>query len=189
MTVSDTIQGTAEIRAERDRLAAEGKQILERSAGTLSDEDAQRFGEIEADLEDLRKRHDQWAMVERALANGWTESGDGARRDNLETAQHLRRTDPWADLDRPLESEPGQIRSRALTAVERLERMPDKAREAATRAIEDDDDHTSRLARYTLLASDPQHYKAFSQWFQRSAERPAQLDPRGTGRGPPGQVV
>jgi hypothetical protein len=75
MTVSDTIQGPAQIRAERDRLAAEGKQILERSTGSLNDEDAARFTEIERELEDLRKRYDQWDKIERALAAGHTEGG------------------------------------------------------------------------------------------------------------------
>jgi HK97 family phage major capsid protein len=75
------------------------------------------------------------------------------------------RGDPWAP-DRPLHRDsPGEIRARALTAIERCERMPDGARQAATLAVEQDDDKLSRLAQYTVVASSPAYFRAFSQWF------------------------
>lgn len=112
----------------------------------------------------MRKRHDQWETIKCAVANGESGGGAGTDPDSYVTGSQqaprlLPRGDPWAD---GAIGKPGQLRSRALTALERPERMPDTAREVATRAIEEDDDRTTSLAQCTLLASDPKSYRALN---------------------------
>ena len=92
----------------------------------------------------------------------------GRRRHGPEA---MRRADPW-DFSRPIasplrpEQVRGEVRERALTAIERCERLSEAAREAATRNIERDQDPGSRLALYTVAASDPDYYSAFASWFR-----------------------
>ncbi|WP_433283344.1 phage major capsid protein [Micromonospora sp. CA-244673] len=78
--------------------------------------------------------------------------------------QVSRNLDPW-DFERPSEGR-NELRSRALTAIERCERLPDAAREVAARNVERDPDPDSRLARYTAVASDPDYFTAFAAWFR-----------------------
>ncbi len=87
-------------------------------------------------------------------------SGNAA---NVETStssspQVMRRTNPW-------DPSSGDVRGRALGAIERCHRLPDAAREAATRSLEADDDNTDGLAQYTVATSSPAYFGAFSAWF------------------------
>src|SRR5215204_5695460 len=55
----------------------------------------------------------------------------------------MHRGDPWADTYRTAPDAPehrSELRGRALTAVEKLPRLSDAAKQVATLAIEDDDD-------------------------------------------------
>lgn len=72
--------------------------------------------------------------------------------------QVMTRVNPWDPTS-------GDVRSRALAAVERAHRLPDAAREAATRSLEADDDRTNRLAEYTVATADPSYFGAFAAWF------------------------
>jgi HK97 family phage major capsid protein len=72
--------------------------------------------------------------------------------------QVMSRTNPW-------DPSSGDVRGRALGAIERCQRLPDAAREVATRAIEADEDRTDGLAQYTVATSSPAYFGAFSAWF------------------------
>lgn len=89
---------------------------------------------------------------------------------NLESGssgvQVMSRTNPWDP------SSSGDLRGRALAAIERSNRLPDAAREAATRAIEADEDRDNLLSRYTVTTSDPSYYAAFTSWFNEPTTGP-----------------
>ncbi|MEV0190210.1 phage major capsid protein [Kitasatospora purpeofusca] len=59
-----------------------------------------------------------------------------------------------------------ELRSRALDAVEKAPGMPDSARELGTRLIEAETDQNSRLARFTITASNPAYLSAFTKLMQ-----------------------
>ncbi|MCZ4509802.1 phage major capsid protein [Streptomyces sp. ActVer] len=79
----------------------------------------------------------------------------------------VRRRDPWSGVG--LRNVPGsEVRSRALDAIEAQD-MPDAAREAGTRAVEDADEDErdrGRMARYTLELSSPAYRRAFLKWMR-----------------------
>jgi HK97 family phage major capsid protein len=58
----------------------------------------------------------------------------------------------------------GDHRGKALRAIDQLERMPDAAREYATKEIEQDKDIDQRLARVTAALAHPDYFRAFSKW-------------------------
>jgi HK97 family phage major capsid protein len=81
--------------------------------------------------------------------------------------QVMSRTNPW-------DSSGGDMRGRALGAIERCERLPDSAREAATRSLEGEEDRSSQaaLARYTVALSNPAYFSAFSAWLNDNTGGP-----------------
>ncbi|HEY6595941.1 MAG TPA: phage major capsid protein [Asanoa sp.] len=84
-------------------------------------------------------------------------------------ATPLFRGDPW---EQPVgivaPGQPtGEVRSRALTAVEQAPGgVPDAVSERMTRVLQDDDDPEARLARYVVEASQPEYLRAFSKWMR-----------------------
>jgi HK97 family phage major capsid protein len=137
-----------ETRAEA--LRTEATQILERTDGPLTDDDKTRLDAIETELADLNARSE--ALTQ--FRGGAFESGDG----NTANFQTMSRNDPWSggDLHR---AEGSDLRSRALTAVERMAGS-DEAREAATAVVER---NGSDVARWALVASAPAYVSAFEK--------------------------
>jgi HK97 family phage major capsid protein len=86
---------------------------------------------------------------------------------NLEAPQVMRRTNPW-------DASSGDLRGRALAAIERCQRLPDAAREVATRAVDDEEDRSSQaaLSRYTVALSNPDYFSAFSAWLNDNMSGP-----------------
>jgi len=73
-------------------------------------------------------------------------------------------TDPW---ESPAEGSSAEVRSQALTAVERaIGGVPDRTSETVTRLLESDDDPQARLARYVIEASQPDYLRAFGKWMR-----------------------
>jgi HK97 family phage major capsid protein len=145
-----------------EQLLADAEAILTRAEAENRDLDDTERAEYDA----LLVRAEAAARVERirAAAQNPANVEDGTRGQN---AQLLQRTDPWA-ADAPLSrSSSPDLRSRALTAVERAPGgMPDAASEHITRVLQDDPDPDSRLARYVIEASQPEYFRAFAAWMR-----------------------
>jgi HK97 family phage major capsid protein len=60
----------------------------------------------------------------------------------------------------------GDLRSQAINAIERMNTMPDDARQAFTVTLEHDDDPESKMARWTLAAGAPDYRAAFRKWLR-----------------------
>lgn len=140
----------AELRQTRDALVGEARTILERSGdGALSDDDQQRFTEIETELAALKGREEQLTeLIRVAGLPGHTEHGDGARGGRRD------------DRDTP---PPADTRSRALSVLEQQERTaPHLTRgildEVARNVTEDDSD---LFARWVNVAGDEHYLRAF----------------------------
>ena len=137
------VHGDLEQLARHDTLT--NAQTVRRSS--LEDE----AGGLLSDLETVERSARLNAVAERATSSGSTESGA------FVPPQVMRRTNPWAPG--------GDLRGRALGAIERCERLPDRVREVATRSIQDDDDKSNALAAYTVATSNPDYFSAFTQYF------------------------
>jgi HK97 family phage major capsid protein len=68
------------------------------------------------------------------------------------------------DGDKALRAQRSDVKGRALSAIEGLF-SPDHAKQAATRAVESDDDPQQKLANWVVTASDRNYFKAFSKVF------------------------
>src|SRR5215211_1828446 len=123
---------------------------------------AVKFQQLETEATSLRleleagdvARQEQLAQVRQAAqgVNGFrTEAGSPpASEDPYLPSTTARRSpqNPWSP-ERLLSTESrSELPARGLTAIEQASFMPDAARERATRAIEEDRDPESRLARY-----------------------------------------
>lgn len=163
-----------EARAKRSRIEADLAE-LDKAIGdnTPNDGQQQRWDRLTAGQQKARteveRLDDEMRDAVMGLATGGNViGGDGARQDGGDTGrrspQVMKRGNPWVPTEGG--EAPSVLRSRAVTAIERCERLPDAAREAATRAIENDKDPAGALARYTVTASDPDYYRAFAAVFR-----------------------
>jgi HK97 family phage major capsid protein len=71
---------------------------------------------------------------------------------------------PADDDTRTANSPRQQLRSRALAANEQCRNMPDAARAHMAKALQEDPDPESKLARYVIATSAPDYMRAFSKW-------------------------
>jgi HK97 family phage major capsid protein len=121
----------------------------------------------------IRKQYDHNpAAVQHAMA--------GDRGNGSSAPQVVFRGDPWSDTTRLAPDAPGhrsELRGRALTAVEKMPRLSDAAKQVATLAIEDDDDREARMARYTVELSRPAYFSAFRSWFNDPTTGPHTWSP------------
>ena len=129
-------------------------------------------------LANLRSRAEQHLRIRSSFQH------DGAQQSvpNEQPAgpQVLRKTDPWADSIRTDIDAPearSELRGRALTAIEKMPRLTDAAKQVATAAVEQDDDRESRMARYTVELSRPAYFRAFSAWFNDPTTGPHTWSP------------
>lgn len=168
-----------EVRDEILRL----HEKAEKADDGLSEEDETYFVELQGEFEELdtqRKKMEREAAVARVkeLAGDPRNllSGDGALQPELD--RHLeadpdspearRYRDPW-DLSevRAYGANPAghshELRSRSLTAIERMSVTDDKRREAMSRLIERHDTRDGRIARLCLATSSDAYVRAFGK--------------------------
>jgi HK97 family phage major capsid protein len=150
-----------EIRAEMNRLSnfPELTRAQETRSGQLFDE----FTAVDKRRRDLTRDADL-AKVRSLAGLGHTESGTpfGA----YSAPALLRNGDPWSGDTSTSPRPAGELRGRALTAVERCATMPDAARERTAKALEVDPDEQGRLARYVIETSQPDYMRAFTTWMR-----------------------
>jgi HK97 family phage major capsid protein len=155
-----------EILARHDKLS--GAQSIQAEA--IYDE----FGRLDEARKGLERDADI-AKIRGAMSgtNG-SRLVPGSQRDGDRSGpEFMQRTDPWeseAGVFRQ-SSTPTELRSRALTAVERAPGgVADSVNEYVSRALESDPDPDSRLARYVIESSQPDYLRAFTAWI-RNPER------------------
>ncbi|MFG2052679.1 phage major capsid protein [Micromonospora sp. NPDC048930] len=162
----------AELDAARDkfkRLKSEADELLrsagdEPTDGQLTRVERLMAGASNAD-EEISRLSDEWRdAIEEGMGSGALGAEAGTPFERGKRVQVMTRANPWAPGQD--DQNAGVMRSRAVTAIERCERLPDTAREMATRAIEADKDPAAALARYTVTASDPDYFRAFAAVFR-----------------------
>lgn len=155
-----------------------------------SSEDNRYFSELEREFDKIdayRQRLERDAVLGRirSAADGLSgsrhlrvergsqaaSSGDGYDRDAIlepDSIEARRFRNPW-DLSemrtfgRPKEEVNGELRSRALDAIEKMPSATDAIREAGTRIVENFDDKDATIARMAVLSSSPAYVRAFSK--------------------------
>jgi HK97 family phage major capsid protein len=90
---------------------------------------------------------------------------------NPDEVADVRFRNPWDVRDvrtfgRSREDVNAELRSRAVTAIERMPGASDKVREASTAILERWDDKDSSIARMVLASSSPEYVRAFSKLAQ-----------------------
>lgn len=170
---------------EAATLQREARDLLDRCGDRdLVGADANRFDEITTRLEAIKGEcadRDRQLEAIRSAGQYRTEGGatgghyvvdDGARYDRDPVRDHrdigeFRGKNPWnlqeVQFGRDPEQVSSELRSRALSAVERMSGASDNIRSAATKIIEDADAEDSRLARHVLITSNPEYLRAWSK--------------------------
>ena len=168
----------SQMSLEQVRTAA--TELLDSTTGDLVGADAERFQALTSRAEELRahqvQRSEARAEVLRLSQSGayLLERGDGGNAyDRDPVGDHrdigeFRGKNPWAlqemqTLGRDPDQVSSELRSRALSAVERMSGASDGIRSAATKIIEDADAEDSRLARHVLITSNPDYMRAWSK--------------------------
>lgn len=183
LTHSQSINRLREITSEMERLAEldELNPADETYFTELRDEfkvvDKHRAKlERQAHLADIKKASDNAAASNIRLERGaYTVPGDARGGDydrdailEPDSIEEKRFRNPWK-LDemrmfgRAPEELTAEYRSRALSAVERMQGANDKIRAAATEIIETWDDEDGRLSRLALALSEPTYFRAWSK--------------------------
>lgn len=67
----------------------------------------------------------------------------------------------------------GELRSRALDAIERMPHASDKVREVSSRLVEGEDDKTSRMAEFVLGTTSPEYTSAFTKVIRSKGQNVA----------------
>ena len=163
---------------EQTRAAAQ--ELLDNTSGDLVGADAERFQALASRAEQLREQENQRATaraeVLRLARSGGAyiergAAGDYDRdplRDPRDTDICFRGKDPW-DLralqtyGRDPQETAAELRSRALSAIEAMPGASDDVRENATRMLERHDSQDSKIARHTLITSNPAYLRAWSK--------------------------
>ena len=183
LTHSQSVTRLQEIHSELERLA---------EVDTLTTEDESYFGELRDEFDQLdehRKRLERAAEIAevrtaaeriptgaarrlRVDRSGvGSERGSDYDRDAIlepDSVEDCRFRNPW-DLSevrtfgRAPAEVAGEMRSRALSAIEKMQGANDKVRQAATEIIENFDDKNGSLARQALVTSSPAYLRAWSK--------------------------
>ncbi|MGW2582937.1 phage major capsid protein [Streptomyces virginiae] len=171
-----------DIEAELERLGAKPE---------LTDEDEQQFDELTrefAEVDGHRKQLERLAALERVrsastvsdrrpaaanvrAAGGTSYGADGYDTDpilNPDSVEDRRFRNPWdlsevRTFSRSKEEVAGELRARALSAIEKMSGANDRVRAAGTSIIEQFDDSDSRIARLCLATSSPEYLRAWSK--------------------------
>lgn len=168
------IKAELERLGEQDDLTADDEQLF--------DELTREFGEVDNHRRQLERK----AALERVrsaakvqergpaalkVERGTSYSSDGYDLDpilNPDSVEDCRFRNPWdlsemRTFSRSKEHVAQELRSRALSAVEKMSGATDNVRQAATQIIERWDDSDSRIARLCLAASSPEYLRAWSK--------------------------
>lgn len=174
MTLEQILARLAEVEAEL--------RSIHETAGDAALDDPQqaRFTELVTErttLEASQVATEARMETIRSIAArpGHTESGSVDDRDPLRDERDSDpargRGNPW-DLSqipmfgRSAESVAGDLRSRALDAIERAPAFTPRRREVLTEILERCDDDNGNLSRQVLVASDPQYLRAFGKMLR-----------------------
>lgn len=158
-------------------------RTLHEEAGdnAFTDEQQARWAELDTQEQDLARQVSELearhARVQRfAAIPGATESGADSRDPLANPADSdpaRGRGNPWdfeslraSTFGRTDEQVAGDIRSRALDAIERMPATTDKRRKVLTTMVERFDNDKGDIARHVLIASDPEYMRAFSKLFR-----------------------
>lgn len=134
---------------QRTALASEANALLER--GEYGPDEQERVAAIETELAGLKTRRDQ---IERILTVAQNPNAREAGADLGRSPEFMRSpADPWAN-------EHGEVRDRALGALERAD-VPDEGREKVAELVEADD--SDLVSRWTVASSNPSYLRAFSK--------------------------
>lgn len=187
MSDQDTKTGPVLTHAQTMTRMTELVEEIERLAkrDNLTAEDEIRWAELTTEHEDLDKHRrglERAADLERIrtavrssrveMPAGYSGSGgngnNGGDFEGRSAAAMLAHEDPW-DLSnlrtfgRSRDEVQGEIRSRALTAIEKMPHATDKVRAAATLLVEQG---ASENARFALESSSPTYMRAFTRLMQ-----------------------
>jgi HK97 family phage major capsid protein len=186
--LKDITEEVQRLRDKKDKTAEDDSKV-----GPLLEE----FRSVDRHRKDLE--HDAaLAEIREAAKVGKVEGpGDGVRSDtdpaadpaprgtvrdtNVGSGQsRTRYRNPWElsevrSFGRDPADVAGELRSRALDAIERMPHAPDKVREASAKLIEDFDDTSSRMAQLLLATSSPTYMRAFTK-LMRAQGQVATLD-------------
>ena len=187
MTYKQIVNRMQDIQADLERLAERAEQrggleSAEESEWTelrteFEDLDGQRKAlEREADL--LKVKQARVTEVARAAATGRgvrTVSGDHVDSDPLgepDSIEENRFKNPWDLSEVRMGLTPAargaELRSRALSAIEKMQGTTDRRREVATRMVEQYDTPDGKLAQQVLVSSSPQYLRAFEKLARTS---------------------
>lgn len=158
MTITTPDHFRASLDAAEQRIAGlldEARELATRGED-LTGADAERFDALEAEIGEARQRRDFLARLDTEQRSGRLSTEPGH-----DSAPNRPEDGPWHSPDlfdhRGRVADP-DVRSRALTAIERLEHCPDEVRSAGTEAVETGDE---LVAAWAITASDPAYRSAF----------------------------
>jgi HK97 family phage major capsid protein len=152
---------TAEERSEFDELSVEFKQLKTH---------AERL-ELQAELAEVRTSAPKGKRRLHVEAGSPGRSSSDYDRDSIlepDSVEDCRFRDPWNLTElRTYGRDPGavsgELRARALSAIEKMQGTSDKIRSAATQILEQWDSSDSRIAKHCLVTSSPAYLRAWSK--------------------------
>lgn len=165
--------------ARMDAISEEVERLSNRD--DLTDDDERRWAELVNEFErvDERRRsllrEADLRRVRRALNNGGRESG-AEPSDPIGEPRSVGRRPAFSDpydltnirtFGRSREQVGGELRARAVTAIEGMPGMADRHRETATRMVEEYDSNDGHIARHALIGGHPDYISAFGKLARR----------------------
>lgn len=146
---------------ERDAIRSE---LLELDAlEEPTEEQVTRSGELLAQFQTKDSEYQEQLRYEQQIQHVRSVASNPGNRESERSPQVMTRSSPYEDLD-SVRTQPvadTELRSRALTAIERAPRhMNDTQRETATRLVESGDRH-GRISRHMLLTGSDAYSRAF----------------------------
>lgn len=173
---ADEIQARMEQIGELDNPSDDENEEF-RSLGEEFDQLVAHMGRLEraAELARVRSAHEGIGkgvpQPRRRTESGSQRSRDEYDRDSIlepDSIEDCRFRDPW-DLSevrtfgRADGEVAGELRARALSAIERMQGASDNIRQAATTILERYDSADSKIARHALITSSPAYLRAWSK--------------------------
>jgi HK97 family phage major capsid protein len=175
---ADEIQSRMEQIGELDKPTDEENAEF-RDLGVEFDSLVEHMGRLERAAELARVRSAATAITQPAAKRGLRlergSNSQGSRddydRDSIlepDSIEDCRFRNPWdlsevRTFDRPQAEVGGELRARALSAVEKMQGASDSIRQAAANIIEQFDDGKSTIARMCLATSSPAYVRAWSK--------------------------
>lgn len=184
LTHSQSVTRLAEIGDELERLGALDELTPEQEVEFADLTDTFRAVDLHrkqleraSELAKIREAAKGVGTSQARLLGGSTGSRTDYDRDPIlepDSVEDRRFRNPW-DLSevrtfgRDPESVAGELRSRALVAIEKMAGASDEVRSAATRIVEQFDDKASTIARMALVTSSPAYVRGWSKMAKQHA--------------------